>query len=131
VVIDASVAVGWAFPDEQSPVADAALDLLARRPGYVPPIFEYELASAVAAARSRGRLSEADTEQTLRQFSNLPVTCSFEGQSAEHLLDTAARHELSVYDAAYLVLAERHGADLATTDRRLRGAAEAAGVPLV
>jgi predicted nucleic acid-binding protein len=130
-VVDASVAVGLLVPDEQADIHDRALDALVSRPAFVPPIFEYEVASALSMARRSSRLSEAQVQASLRRLTDLPFQRSDEGQSAERLLEIAARHELSVYDAAYLVLAERHGADLATMDRRLRGAAENAGVPLV
>jgi predicted nucleic acid-binding protein len=42
----------------------------------------------------------------------------------------ATRHRLSTYDASYLELALRLGLPLATTDKRLRAAARAAGVAL-
>lgn len=40
-------------------------------------------------------------------------------------------HQLSAYDASYLALAMTTGAALATLDRRLRQAAERAGVALL
>lgn len=47
------------------------------------------------------------------------------------VLDLAAKHDLSVYDATYLGLAEFRGVPLATVDTRLRSACLAAGVALV
>ena len=43
----------------------------------------------------------------------------------------ARQYGLTVYDAAYLELAMRRGATLATDDRTLSRAATAAGVPLL
>jgi predicted nucleic acid-binding protein len=43
----------------------------------------------------------------------------------------AARHGLTVYDAAYLELALRRGLALATLDRELRAAAQTEGVVLL
>jgi predicted nucleic acid-binding protein len=43
----------------------------------------------------------------------------------------ARRHRLTVYDAAYLELAQREVAPLATLDDALTRAAKAEGVPLV
>jgi predicted nucleic acid-binding protein len=40
----------------------------------------------------------------------------------------AARHKLTLYDAAYLELAQRRGLPLAALDRELRSAAGAEGV---
>ena len=42
----------------------------------------------------------------------------------------ANRHKLTVYDAAYLELAQRRGLPLATLDKDLRQAAKAEGVVL-
>ena len=47
------------------------------------------------------------------------------------VLALARTHRLTVYDAAYLELALRVDAPLATLDRKLAAAARAAGVPLV
>jgi predicted nucleic acid-binding protein len=52
------------------------------------------------------------------------------GTPLPELLAVAARHGLTAYDAAYLALAERNAAALATRDADLRGAATAAGVEL-
>lgn len=131
VVIDTSVAVAWGFPDETSSTATRAIRALAEGDGLVPPIFEYEIASALLAAARRGRLSEAQARESLRDIAMLPLQTSHEGQSADLLVEAAHRHELSVYDVAYLILAQEHGAALASEDRRLRAAAERAGVPLL
>ena len=47
------------------------------------------------------------------------------------VVELATRHRLTVYDAAYLELAQRTGLPLATLDQGLRKAAQAEGVPLV
>ena len=53
--------------------------------------------------------------------------------AAEHLngvLPIAREYKLSAYDAAYLELAIRHGAPLATLDAKLRKAARKAGTAI-
>jgi predicted nucleic acid-binding protein len=47
------------------------------------------------------------------------------------ILTAGRRHHLSSYDAAYLVLAERLGAPLATLDDKLAAACNSAGVTLL
>ncbi|MBN8925690.1 MAG: type II toxin-antitoxin system VapC family toxin [Rhodospirillales bacterium] len=47
------------------------------------------------------------------------------------MLSLARQHRLTVYDAAYLELAQREGLTLATLDTALRQAASAVGVPLL
>jgi len=46
-------------------------------------------------------------------------------------LGLVERFGLTVYDAAYLELAQRRGAPLATVDEALRGAGRALGVPML
>jgi predicted nucleic acid-binding protein len=46
-------------------------------------------------------------------------------------LRLAERHKLTVYDAAYLELAQRRGLPLATLDSELRDAANTEGVILL
>ena len=46
-------------------------------------------------------------------------------------MDIARQYGLSFYDASYLVLALRDGIGLATLDKALQAAAQAAGIPLL
>jgi len=57
----------------------------------------------------------------------LPVEFS----TALSVIDTARRHDLSVYDACYLDLADIRGVGLATVDARLSEACRVAGIPLI
>jgi predicted nucleic acid-binding protein len=51
-------------------------------------------------------------------------------RSGSDTIALARQYGLTIYDAAYLELAMRRGASLATTDRDLTKAAKAAGVSL-
>ena len=66
-------------------------------------------------------------------FTQLPVLV--DPETSEHAsaetLALARQHTLSVYDAAYLELALRRGATLATLDGPLRAVAQKIGVPLL
>ncbi|HZY71671.1 MAG TPA: type II toxin-antitoxin system VapC family toxin, partial [Edaphobacter sp.] len=63
----------------------------------------------------------------------LPVNVDMETdrQAWGATLQLAARHKLTVYDAAYLELAQRRGLPLATLDGALRTAAEAEKIVLL
>jgi predicted nucleic acid-binding protein len=54
-----------------------------------------------------------------------------EPASWNDVVQVATKHKLTIYDAAYLELAERVGLPLATLDGDLRKAARAKGAPLV
>jgi predicted nucleic acid-binding protein len=83
-------------------------------------------------AERRKRASQADITEALNLVAALPVIADDEtAQRAGS--DTAAlarQYGLTIYDAAYLELAMRRGAALATSDHALAQAAKAAGVTL-
>jgi predicted nucleic acid-binding protein len=54
-----------------------------------------------------------------------------ETSTAMHLIEPAREHDLTVYDAAYLGIAEALGLGIATLDERLAAACRTVGVPLI
>ncbi len=74
-----------------------------------------------------------EIHQHLTRLSGLPMepdgTAWQEAWSATLLL--AQQHKLTLYDAAYLEIALRHGIPLATQDAELRKAATAHGIALL
>lgn len=64
-----------------------------------------------------------------------PLDIAVDSETTVHAwsatLALAERHRLTLYDAAYLELAQRSRLPLATLDRQLREAGVAAGVPLL
>jgi len=81
----------------------------------------------------RRRRIDADfRDAALRDLATLPVILDdHTSRRAWHdTLRLADLHGLTVYDAAYLELAQRLGLPLATLDQALRSAARAAGVAL-
>ena len=61
VVIDASVAAAWCFPDEPVAAAERALEDLSRHGGVVPAIFRYEIRNTLIVSERRGRIDRADS----------------------------------------------------------------------
>ena len=129
-VLDASIALAWAFADEDDVRATAALARIRSDEALVPGIWWFEIRNALVVNERRGRLMEADTASFLRTLSRLAVTIDRQPGEAE-VLTLARRHRLSVYDAAYLELAQRDSIPLATLDRELIGAARTERVPLI
>jgi predicted nucleic acid-binding protein len=126
-VVDASIAVAWAFSDEASPEAAAALTALARDTAFVPVLWWFEIRNALVINERRGRLTEAKTAEFLRDLSRLQIVERAAAQESE-ILRLARTHRLTIYDAAYLELAQREGIPLATLDTALAKAAQAEGV---
>lgn len=130
LVLDASVAVAWAFEDETSRYTEKVLDAVTRGRAAVPPVWPLEVGNAVVVAERRGRLKEADGVRFLALLSQLPI--AVEEVPAERVLGDVVRlaraHALSAYDASYLDLAMRLGVPLATCDEGLRQVASRCGV---
>ncbi len=131
LVIDASVALSWAFEDEADSLSDRVLDAIADGVAVVPAVWPLEVSNALVTAQRRGRMTPADTARFLSLIGRLPVQVEpIELGSMASLVDAARGYNLSVYDASYLVLAMSLGVPLATRDAALQNAATAAGVEL-
>lgn len=132
IVVDASVALAWALPDESSPYAEAALTVVEQEGLRVPELWARELASGLAVAYKRKRITVDDSEIFLAALSRLnieveqvpPVTAIRDG------LKSAIGFGLTAYDAAYVDLALRDRLVLATLDSAMRKAAEQHGVSI-
>jgi predicted nucleic acid-binding protein len=81
----------------------------------------------------RGRTDAAFRDAILADLALLPIRLDPETdrQAWGATARLAARHRLTLYDAAYLELARRRGLPLATLDRELRIAAAAEDVALL
>jgi predicted nucleic acid-binding protein len=121
-VLDASVAVCWAFEDEDHPIARRALTRIRTDEAIVPTLWWFEVRNTLIMNERRGRIEEADTSAFLRTLSRLAVTVDRLPEEAAVLM-LARRYRLTVYDASYLELARRQDAPLATLDKNLLTAA--------
>ena len=129
-VLDASVALTWMMSDENYPLADLAFVKIRREYAAVPAIWWYEVRNMLVINERRGRISAADSVQALQDIHRMRIRIGTV-QDHENLTDLARQFSITVYDAAYLELAIRERVPLATLDKALRIAAEAAGVPLL
>jgi predicted nucleic acid-binding protein len=130
LVLDSSIVGCWCFPDESSTVADAALDQLGTDQANVPVLWWFEVRNVLVVNERRGRIDPSGSAAFLAELEKLRIRFDRQSDSGT-LLALAREHRLTVYDAAYLELARRLDAPLATLDKRLAAAAHAAGVPLV
>lgn len=132
-VVDASVALAWCFADEQSERADGWLSLLATAHALAPAIWPLEVAHGLRSAERRGRLGPGELSEAAALLLSLPVRVEAVStvDALGDVADLARRLDLSVYDAAYVALANRRGLPLATFDARLREAGARAGVELL
>jgi predicted nucleic acid-binding protein len=131
IVIDASVALSWCFPDEQTPVALIVLDRLkAGERALVPAFWSLEVLNSLLIGERKGRITAAQTKaffDTLRHLGPLLDYATLE-QVAEPVQIICRDHRLTPYDALYVELALRSGCPLASLDQPQRVAAVALGV---
>jgi predicted nucleic acid-binding protein len=98
--------------------------------GVVPGLWWFEVRNILIVNERRRRITESDTAAFLLSLSRLRIRLDrVPGENG--VLRLARAHRLSVYDAAYLELAQREGLPLATLDADLRKAAADEGVALV
>ena len=133
IVVDASVALSWCFREEAAAETDAIYDRVREVGAVVPSIWHLELGDALLQAEKRGRITDGSVSQRLELFTRLPIVADAETtRRAWHETLVLAKAEgLTSYDAAYLELALRHGAALASKDDALRRAARRLGVPVL
>jgi len=132
IVVDASVALAWCFPDEASEYADGVLVALEGRTVIVPAVWALEISNAMLVAERRKRVKQQDVRRCVELLGGLTI---FEhsqtvADTVSHVLPLARAHHLSAYDAAYLDVAIRQAAPLATLDSGLRKAGRSAGVTI-
>lgn len=128
-VLDSSLALAWALPDENSARAERFLAQVAPSDTlWVPPLWWYEISNALLMAQRRQRLAESNSIRVMELYGLLPIRTDMELSldAATRFQVLAREHSLSAYDAAYLELAHRKRAGLATLDRRLSNAARRA-----
>jgi predicted nucleic acid-binding protein len=133
VVVDVSVALTWCFEDEMTPAGQALLTQIQDLGIVVPALWHTELANALIVGEKRQRIDAPAIEAFLTILRDLRIETDHaqEVDRISRLIVTARRHGLTAYDAAYLELAERLGAMLATHDKALQRAAGDAGVRLM
>jgi predicted nucleic acid-binding protein len=132
VVVDASIALAWCFPDETSDYADAVLVSLEGKTLLVPSIWSLEIANAVLVGERRKRLGRLEIKQFTSLLENLSIVQDVRPVASlvNDVLPMARTHSLSAYDAAYLELSVRGSAPLATLDEKLHKAAKRIGVTI-
>ena len=134
-VFDASIAAAWCFDSEKTPATEALLDRLGSESAAVPNLFHLEIANVLTQAlrQKAPRLTPEKRRQFLELLGAAPI--HVDDQTARQAWDAtlalADRHKLSTYDAAYLELALRLHAELATLDVALRKAAGVDGVCVI
>ena len=133
LVLDSSATLAWIYSDETTERIRRLFDAVADDGAVVPALWRLEVANSLTVAVRRGRIDADFRRAALFDFALLDITTDDQTgvQAWGETLNMADRFQLTLYDAAYLELAERRTLPLATLDAELRAAAKALGVRLV
>ena len=135
IVLDNSVAMRWLVASnnaEQQRFAMRVRDQIRDKDWriLVPYLWTYEAAHVVSRYVKMGELSQRLASQTLLAFTDaFSIVIGRESPAA--LAEFAHAHDLSAYDAAYVMLARVEATSLATVDARMREVAIHLGVSVV
>lgn len=130
IVTDTSVSAAWLLPDESNAYADIVYAMVEVDGGLVTQHWHLEMRSALLRAERRRRMSaDAVNGQLIRLNEIIALLQTDTTPNLDTAFNLARKHLLSFYDALYLELAIRRGAQLATLDSALDRAATAEGLP--
>ena len=125
IVLDASLIIAHVLGESTIAVDSNIFDMLKADRVTVPAHWGAEVASALTNNARRGRLSQADIVLILKQIDVFGIEFAepLPVEELSNLIAFATGQQLTAYDAAYVMLAIRLGAKLATLDNAMRRAA--------
>jgi predicted nucleic acid-binding protein len=130
VILDSSMTLGFLLEDERSASIEAVFERIAVEGAVVPTLWYLEVANSLNVAAKRKRITEEFRDAALDDLSVFDIVADKETQlhAWKSTLLLASATGLTVYDAAYLELAQRLRLPLATLDHALAHAATETGV---
>jgi predicted nucleic acid-binding protein len=133
IVLDCSVALAWIHGEETSDAIIRVFDLVASDGALVPGLWRLEIANSLTMAVRRGQIDADYRDAALSDLAllNISVDPHTDTRAWNVTLALADRFRLTLYDAAYLELAQRHSCPLASLDLDLRRAAGVLGLALL
>jgi predicted nucleic acid-binding protein len=133
LVLDSSCTLAWVYSDETTEAVNHVFTQVAEQGAWVPGLWKLEVANILEMGVRRGRHDAAFRDATLADLALLPVSVDPETdtQAWGATNRVAQQYRLTLYDAAYLELAQRRGLPLATLDGELRRAAVAEGIAVL
>jgi len=120
IVLDASAAVDWLLQTAAAQRIESRI-FSRHQSLHAPELLDLEVAQVLRRLVREGALSAARAEVAIEDLLDLRITRYPHFVLLPRIWQL--RHNLSAYDAAYVVLAERLGATLLTRDARLASAA--------
>ena len=120
IVLDASAAIDWLVQTAAAPRIESRI-FSRNQSLHAPELLDLEVAQVLRRLVREGALSASRAEAAIQDLLDLRITRYPHSVLLPRIWQL--RHNLSAYDAAYVVLAEKLGATLLTRDARLASAA--------
>ena len=133
LVLDISAALAWIYDDETTDSIRLIFNAVAEQGAFVPSLWRLEIANSLTVAVRRGRIGHEFRRAALADLGDLDIIVDAQTDSRawNTTLEFADRFLLTVYDAAYVELAERRALPLATLDRDMQRAGSQLGLKLL
>lgn len=133
LVLDTSVTLAWLHSDERSADIESVFDRVVASSAWVPGLWRLEVANALTMGVRSKRITAEFRQQSLADLALLDIATDVDTDAMAwtRTVRLADQHRLTVYDAAYLELAQRLVLPLATLDAALRRAATSLSLPLL
>lgn len=133
LILDSSVTLSWLYSDELNPATQQVFDRVVTDGAWVPSLWRLEVANSLQGAVRRRRINTEFRDAALTDLALLNITIDPDTDTFawSATLRLAERCGLTLYDAAYLELAQRLEFPLATLDQELRTAGRELGITLL
>ncbi len=133
LVLDSSAALAWIYDDETTDPIRLVFSMVAEQGAFVPSLWRLEIANSLTSAVRRGSVGDEFRRAALADLGDLDIVVDAETDSHAWTatLEFADRFLLTVYDAAYVELAQRRALPLATLDRDMQRAGAQLGLKVL
>jgi predicted nucleic acid-binding protein len=133
LVLDASATFAWLLPAETTEAIREVFSMVETDGAVVPALWRLEVTNSLTMAARRKRIESAFRDMALVELAAYDIRVDQETDQHAwfETMMLADRFALTMYDAAYLELAQRRSLPLATLDRDLANAAKASGVAIL
>jgi predicted nucleic acid-binding protein len=133
LVLDSSAALAWIYDEETTDPIRRVFNAVAEQGAFVPSLWRLEIANSLTVAVRRGRVGHEFRRAALTDLGDLDIIVDAQTDSRawNETLEFADRFHLTVYDAAYVELAQRRVLPLATLDRDMQRAGDQLGLSLI
>jgi len=133
LVLDAAVTLAWVYQEEITEAAQEMLDRVMADGAWVPAIWRLEVANALNIGIRRRRIGADYRDEALATLALHDI--KVDPETWQHAWATTLRladqFGLTLYDAAYVELAQRRALPLAAFDGEMRIAAQSLGLIVI